>query len=131
VLTRSEAAGVDTFVKQRNSLFVFFQGHPEYGAVTLLREYRRDIQRFLGGESDSYPPMPQGYFDHETRAALSALRERALSHREQEVMEDFPDALATRSVANTWSVEAARIYRNWLSYMADRKSRERTPVAAG
>ena len=30
VLTRSEDAGVDAFVKQRKSLFVFFQGHPEY-----------------------------------------------------------------------------------------------------
>jgi homoserine O-succinyltransferase len=131
VLTRSEAAGVDAFVKQRKSLFVFFQGHPEYGAVTLLREYRRDIQRFLRRESDTYPPMPQGYFDHETLAALSALRERALAHRAQEVMADFPDALAAGTVANTWSLDAARLYRNWLLYMADRKSRERTPVTAG
>jgi homoserine O-succinyltransferase len=130
VLTHSEAAGVDAFVKQRNSLFVFFQGHPEYGAVTLLREYRRDIQRFLRQESDTYPPMPQGYFDHETLAALSALRERALAHRQEEVMEGFPDALAAGSVANTWGPDAVRIYRNWLSYMAERKSCERKPFAA-
>jgi homoserine O-succinyltransferase len=131
VLTRSAAAGVDAFVTQRKSLFVFFQGHPEYGAVTLLREYRRDIQRFLRRESDIYPPMPQGYFDYETLAVLSALRERALAHREQEIMQDFPDALAAGAVANTWSVDAARLYRNWLLYMADRKSHERTPVTAG
>jgi homoserine O-succinyltransferase len=139
VLTRSEAAGVDVFVKQRNSLFVFFQGHPEYGAVTLLREYRRDIQRFLRRESDTYPPMPQGYFNHETLAVLSALRERALVHRQEEVMKDFPDALAAGTVANTWSLDAARMYRNWLSYMAERKSCElkakpfdtRPPVTAG
>src|SRR5204862_242296 len=36
VLTRSDAAGVDAFVKQRKSLFVFFQGHPEYEAHTLM-----------------------------------------------------------------------------------------------
>jgi homoserine O-succinyltransferase/O-acetyltransferase len=124
VLTRSADAGVDAFVKQRNSLFVFFQGHPEYGAVTLLREYRRDIQRFLRRESDTYPPMPQGYFDHETLTVLSALRERALAHRQEEVMKDFPDALAAGSIANTWSTDAVRIYRNWLTYMAGRKSRE-------
>jgi homoserine O-succinyltransferase len=123
VLTRSEAAGVDAFVKKRQSLFVFFQGHPEYRAVTLLREYRRDIQRFLRQESDTYPPMPQGYFDDETLAALSALRERALAYRQEEVMEDFPDVLAMRSVANTWSLDAARIYRNWLSYMCAQKHR--------
>src|SRR5258708_1071627 len=60
VLMRSEDAGVDTFVKQRQSLFVFLQGHPEYEAVTLLLEYRRDVARYLRSERDTYPPMPQG-----------------------------------------------------------------------
>jgi homoserine O-succinyltransferase len=50
VLTRSQDAGVDAFVKQGKSLFVFFQGHPEYEAITLLLEYRRDIGRYLRGE---------------------------------------------------------------------------------
>ena len=71
VLTRSEDAGVDAFVKQRKSLFVFFQGHPEYEATTLLLEYRRDIGRFLRRERETYPPMPQGYFDQETVEALT------------------------------------------------------------
>ena len=53
-------------MKQRESLFVFFQGHPEYDAVTLLLEYRRDVGRYLRRERDTYPPMPQGYFDEET-----------------------------------------------------------------
>ncbi len=48
VLTQSERAGVDLFVKKKTgSLFVYFQGHPEYGALTLLKEYRRDARRFL------------------------------------------------------------------------------------
>src|SRR5439155_26336497 len=49
VLTRSEA-GVDTFVKERRSLFVFFQGHPEYEAHRLLLEYRLSIGRIPRGE---------------------------------------------------------------------------------
>lgn len=122
VLTRSKAAGVDAFVKQRKSLFVFFQGHPEYEAVTLMREYRRDIKRFLRRESDTYPAMPQGYFDHATRAALHALREQAFANRHEVVIEDFPVDLAAAAVANTWRPDAARIYRNWLSYMAERKA---------
>ena len=49
ILTQSAEAGVDSFVKiKRDSLFVHFQGHPEYGTRTLLKEYRRDIKRFLG-----------------------------------------------------------------------------------
>ncbi len=60
VLTRGEQAGVDMFVKQSKSLSVFFQGHPEYEAKTLLYEYRRDLQRHLRGEQDTSPEMPQG-----------------------------------------------------------------------
>lgn len=49
VLARSADAGVDTFIKQYKSLFVFFQGHPEYESDTLLLEYRRDVARYLRG----------------------------------------------------------------------------------
>src|ERR1700681_3210752 len=66
VLTQSREAGVDMFGKQLGSQFVFFQGHPEYDALSLEREYLRDISRFLAGERDSYPAFPDGYFDTET-----------------------------------------------------------------
>jgi Homoserine O-succinyltransferase len=35
VLTRSAAAGIEAFVRQEQSLFLFFPGHPEYGASPL------------------------------------------------------------------------------------------------
>ena len=122
VLTRSKDAGVDTFVKQRGSLFVFFQGHPEYEAHSLMLEYRRDIGRFLRGERDTYPPMPQGYFDEDTVNALTAMRERALSDRREEVLADFPTALAAGKVTNTWRATARSLYRNWLAYISAEKS---------
>jgi homoserine O-succinyltransferase len=125
VLTRSAEAGVDAFVKQRKSLFVFFQGHPEYEASTLLLEYRRDIRRFLRGERETYPAMPLGYFDGDTLAALTAVRERALAERREEVLADFPTALALERVTNTWRPAAASIYRNWLLSMCARKARGR------
>jgi len=121
VLTRSDAAGVDAFVKQRKSLFVFFQGHPEYEAHTLMLEYRRDIRRFLLRERDTYPAMPQGYFDDATVEALTALRERALADRREEVLADFPTALAAGTVTNTWRTTATRVYRNWLLYLSAQK----------
>jgi homoserine O-succinyltransferase len=114
VLTRSEDAGVDAFVKQRKSLFVFFQGHPEYDAVTLLLEYRRDIGRFLRGERDTYPPLPHGYFDDETVEALTSLQERSLSDRREERLAEFPTALAAGRVTNNWRSTAEGLYRNWL-----------------
>jgi homoserine O-succinyltransferase/O-acetyltransferase len=126
VLTRSEDAGVDAFVKQRKSLFVFFQGHPEYDAITLLLEYRRDIKRFLRGERDTYPPMPQGYFDRVTVDALTALRERALRDRREELLAEFPLAMAAGKVTNNWHSTAQGLYRNWLQYIcAEKKHRLR------
>ena len=121
VLTRSDAAGVDAFVKQRKSLFVFFQGHPEYEAHTLMLEYRRDIRRFLLQERDTYPAMPQGYFDDATVEALTALQARALADRREEVLADFPTALAAGTVTNTWRTTATRVYRNWLLYLSAQK----------
>jgi homoserine O-succinyltransferase len=123
VLTRSDVAGVDAFVKQRKSLFVFLQGHPEYDATTLLLEYRRDIGRFLRGERDTYPPMPQGYFDEETVHALTALRERSRSDRREEVLAGFPLAMAAGKVTNSWRSAAEGFYRNWLRYICAEKKR--------
>ena len=123
VLTRSESGGVDAFVKQRKSLFVFFQGHPEYEAVTLLLEYRRDIGRFLRGERDTYPGMPLGYFDDDTIRTLIDLRQRALSDRREELLAAFPTALAAGRVTNSWRASAESLYRNWLRYLRARKTR--------
>jgi homoserine O-succinyltransferase len=118
VLMRSGDAGVDTFVKQRQSLFVFFQGHPEYDAVSLLLEYRRDVARYLRSERDTYPPMPQGYFDEATERRLAALRERALGDRRETLLADFPTAIAADGVRNNWRASAEQFYRNWLAYLA-------------
>jgi len=55
-LTRSREGGVDMFVLEEENLSVFLQGHPEYDADTLAREYRRDVQRFMSGELSAPPP---------------------------------------------------------------------------
>jgi len=100
ILTRIGDAGVDAFVKQGKSLFVFIQGHPEYDAETLLLEYRRDVERSLRHESEVAPSLPNGY----------------------------PDSVGP--VANTWRSYAVQLYRNWLSYLAQRKGPALQPLGA-
>jgi homoserine O-succinyltransferase/O-acetyltransferase len=123
VLARLKHGGIDAFVKQRKNLFVFFQGHPEYEAASLLLEYRRDIRRFLNSERDLYPSMPQGYFDEHAAAALSVLRARALSDRRGQSFADFPAAMRAASVRSTWRPEAVRFYRNWLRYLSEQRDK--------
>lgn len=131
VLTESERAGVDVFVKhKRKSLFLYFQGHPEYSAQTLQKEYRRDIKRFLRRERETYPSLPEGYFDPIATEALADFENRALSDRREEVMEHFP-ASAEGLVESPWTSSATGLYRNWLRSIASRKAEVTTfPNAA-
>jgi homoserine O-succinyltransferase len=121
VLTRAGDAGVDTFVKQHKSLFVFFQGHPEYESDSLLLEYRRDIGRYFLGETNTYPLMPRGYFDHETVMALTALQKEAISRPSEDVLAHALTVLRKSKIENTWHSTAACIYRNWLEYICAQK----------
>lgn len=124
VLTRAEGAGVDTFVKQLKSLFVFFQGHPEYESNTLLLEYRRDVGRYLRGEADKYPLMPHGYFDEDTVRILEEFREEAVSHPDEGLLGRVGAALGKTRIENGWHPTAACIYRNWLRYICAQKERQ-------
>lgn len=123
VLTQSAGGGVDTFVKKKKrSLFVHFQGHPEYGAETLLKEYRRDIKRFARRERETYPSVPIGYFDDASTELVTEFRGVVLSDRREELMDGFPEAVLARTLQRTWHSAAMTIYRNWLSYLTSQKA---------
>jgi homoserine O-succinyltransferase len=127
VLTKSTEAGVDIFVKQqKDSLFVYFQGHPEYDALSLLGEYRRDVGRFFRREIDFYPTMPKGYFDDQAIEPLIAFQGRALSDRRNELFASFPVDLAAVNLKATWHLVATQIYRNWILCMSARRKRPLT-----
>ena len=128
VLTRAQDVGVDAFVKRQNSLFVFFQGHPEYESDTLLLEYRRDIGRYIRGETETYPSMPQAYFDQDTAGALTALQEKAMSGRREGLLEDVATTVGKSTIPNTWHSTARRVYGNWLRYIGRQKE---TPSRRG
>jgi homoserine O-succinyltransferase len=123
VLTQSIEGGVDSFVKKKKqSLFLHFQGHPEYGAQTLMKEYRRDIRRFLKRERETYPIMPKGYFDATATKLLTDFRDGALFDRREEQMEEFPEAAVSGGLQKTWHSSAVNIYRNWLQYVVSKKA---------
>jgi homoserine O-succinyltransferase len=126
VLTQSAEGGVDSFVKQKKrSLFLHFQGHPEYSAQTLLKEYRRDIRRFLKRERETYPSMPKGYFDAAGESLATKFRDALVadcpSERSEELMEGFPEAVLVGTLQKTWQSSSTGIYRNWLRYVMSKK----------
>jgi homoserine O-succinyltransferase len=121
VLTKSAEAGVNLFVKKKKrSLFVHFQGHPEYDAGTLFKEYRRDVKRYLRGERETYPSMPHEYFDPAAIELLTRFRENATFDRGEELQAHFPESLGTAE--SRWHSSATLVYSNWLQYVASRKA---------
>lgn len=123
VLLESEEAGVHMAVDD-DDFYVFFQGHPEYDLVSLLKEYRRELGRFYRGETERYPPVPEHYFDVEALAKVEAYRpvlEKAKQGGTQ------PPGLAEAEVLprspHTWSRDGEIIYRNWLTEVARRVTR--------
>src|SRR5262249_16827862 len=95
ILSYSPGTGPDSFVKPLSSLFVFLQGHPDHDPEALLREYRRDVGRYLRGASTSYPDLPLNYFDEAASAQLLAFRERAMHARSTGLLAEFPGVAPT------------------------------------
>ncbi len=132
LLTRSAAAGIDAFTRaERGSQFVFFQGHPEYEGDTLLREYRRDVGRFLRGERDHYPAAPEGYFNDAAATAANAFRARAQDDRREDMLADFPMRVLEADIERAWHRSAVRIYENWLHDLKARIAHRRQVSAPG
>jgi homoserine O-succinyltransferase len=132
VLAKSAEAGVDCFVKQqKKSLFVHFQGHPEYETQSLLGEYRRDMGRFLRGENEVCPTIPRGYFSTETEKVVTAFRQKALSDRRPEFFAGFPADQLAKDLRSDWHEPAKRVYRNWLLYMASQRAERCRPLSYG
>ena len=114
ILTRSDEVGVDAFVKPGPASGLFFQGHPEYDADSLVREYLRDVSRFLLGEQPFHPLQPFGCFDVPTALRLESLAASAQTRRQTGLMPDYYQAVAGSPQSAGWRSWAAQIYRAWL-----------------
>jgi homoserine O-succinyltransferase/O-acetyltransferase len=130
LLSWSDTTGADAFVKERGSLLLFFQGHPEYEGTTLLKEYRRDVGRYLNAQQAHYPTLPVGYLSAEALRILEAFQAEALAQRSPALLERFPFAPVAAALTNSWGAAAVALYRNWLSQLRDarRSARARTGI---
>ncbi|HXD63771.1 MAG TPA: homoserine O-succinyltransferase [Solirubrobacteraceae bacterium] len=121
VVVGDAGAGVDWSVAARErgrSLFVLCQGHPEYDTLSLLREYRRDVRRYLLSKGGyGYPHLPDGYL---SAAATSQLEDFAVlatagRHDPKHLWSVFPYRQVADTVQNTWRPGSMTLYANWLS----------------
>jgi homoserine O-succinyltransferase/O-acetyltransferase len=139
ILSWSRAAGVSFFAKERRSLWLLCQGHPEYDGANLLREYRRDVSRFLSRERASYPELPRSYFGEPETRILRAFKDEALAQGDATIMDAFPRIVQGSPTWDAWGPGATSVFGNWLKYVgaarvspyaarSDDKSSKASPV---
>lgn len=125
MLTRSDAIGADIFTKLTPSLFVFFQGHPEYDADTLAREYRRDVERFRDGGSAIYPDVPVNYFSSDIETRLRSFE----PHPQSEIAPSIvPDMTAEMAETSRWSANSQQFFRNWIAQVIALKAHRASQI---
>ncbi|MFK8015051.1 MAG: homoserine O-succinyltransferase [Gammaproteobacteria bacterium] len=111
VLASSDEGGVHLAVSPDQFRVVYFQGHPEYDANSLFKEYKREAVRYAQGERADRPPHPEHYF----AAGVHADLERLVRHIDSGAP---PDRALEQSIENqldnTWGDTAKAIFNNWL-----------------
>jgi len=115
VLADSEDAGVHLAVSPDLFRIVYFQGHPEYDAVSLLKEYKREVMRYIDGARDAAPRFPENYFsDRAGEIAAKYLVAVRAARAGGDPLPKFPDARLQTLVDNTWGDTGKAIVNNWL-----------------
>ena len=115
VLAQSDEVGVHLAASEDGLRLVFFQGHPEYDANSLFKEYKREVMRYFSGETDAYPPYPENYFSLQTRAILAEYRDRVTAARNKSAdLPQFPEQLISPGLDNTWHDSAESVINNWI-----------------
>jgi homoserine O-succinyltransferase len=115
VLVESREGGVHMAASEDQFRMIFFQGHPEYDRNSLLKEYKREVLRYVAGELDTPPPYPDHYFSNEAEQ----LAEQFLEQAKQAILEggDLPASLEEELESlldNSWGDTAKAMVNNWL-----------------
>lgn len=133
VLAESDSGMVHLATSPDGFRNIFFQGHPEYDTISLLKEYKREVMLFnrslleKGVDKTTrdipYPPFPADYLSLFDKAILNEYRLRCeMSFVDGTADEDddklnlpeFPESLISHNLDNTWHDTAVEVVGNWV-----------------
>jgi len=118
VLVESEKANTHLAVSEDGFRLVFFQGHPEYDTISLLKEYKREVVRFAQQERPDYPPFPDNYFSLQMQAVLDEYQYRLIKALEKgDKPPELPEDLIIHHLDNTWHDSGEAIINHWIGYV--------------
>ncbi len=105
---------------------VFFQGHPEYDTISLLKEYKREVLLYVEGLRETYPPFPENYFGVQASAILREYQHILESKNPARDVPEFPERLIVKHLDNTWHDTAGEVVGNWLGLVYQLTHTERS-----
>lgn len=117
IVAEAPGGNVDIFTKRFTAPFTFLQGHPEYDSDSLMKEYRRDVGRFLNGQRNEYPEVPENYFNNDTVIRMENFRTLAERGRDPVLMESFPAIALRAGLEQRLAVSAAAVFKSWIAHV--------------
>jgi len=115
VLAYGEDGGVHMAVSPDMFRIVYLQGHPEYDRISLLKEFKREVNRYYSGERTDFPESPENYFNTTVEALIQRYREEANTARANgKPLPSFPEEAIDPYLDNTWRDTGKSIFNNWL-----------------
>jgi homoserine O-succinyltransferase len=122
IAIQSEAVGWSVATRDvAGCQVVLVQGHPVYEPSSLLREYQRDVRRYVRHERNELPCLPLHCVAPTDWEQLEALH-RAVTgdSRDPALVEAYPFAEVGARSTWPWCVTAQRLYANWLAGVSKR-----------
>ena len=115
ILVKSIQGDVHMAVSPDQFRIVYLQGHPEYNYNSLLKEYKREVLRFINNERPDYPPYPEHYFSNEAALIADRYGRAVMTARHQrKPIPPFPEKELEQHLDNTWGDTGKAIFNNWL-----------------
>ncbi len=126
VLVFGDEPGVLLAVSTDGLRFVYFQGHPEYDIFSLMKEYKREISRYLRRDREDYPPFPDHYFSDAAQSLLDIYkRDLIAADKHGKAIPEFPEEEIIALLDNTWTDTGKALYNNWLGLVYQLTNRDR------
>ncbi len=124
ILAASEEGGVHMAVSPDQLRMIYFQGHPEYDINSLLKEFKREVSRYIAGDLNAPPPFPAHYFHGETAQLANKLQQHMQSGDQAALalLEQQLEAM----LDNTWGDTAKAVVNNWLGLVYQVTNLDRT-----
>lgn len=126
ILATDEDGCVHLATSQDGIRIVFFQGHPEYDTISLLKEFKREVNLFIDGQLAEFPPFPEHYFGPFEQAIMNEYRFYLLQALKNDSdLPQFPENKIVSQLNNSWCDTADAVLGNWMGLIYQLTHKER------